>query len=518
VVVYTDRAEVTRRARIDVIAGSQEVVLTGLPLGLEPDSLRVAATGVPAKLGAVRVAEQAREPARSEELLAAEREVERLEKLLKVIGSDRSVDARLESFLESIKASSAQSASEDLGEGVADPNAIGAVYDLLASRFGELAAAELERAAEERRLREELRVARARLEAARPRGPIRFRIVAVEIETASAGGVELELQYVTRGASWRPAYRASLDAESGLVGWAAEGVVRQSTGEDWEAVHLSLSTAAPARAVEPPDLSPWFIRPFEPRRLEKGSAPRGAEAGFAEEVTIASSAPAMEDELARPAERVAASISETAYNVRFDVPGSANVPADGREHRVLLREDSLEASVRYRIVAPLAPAAYLLASTRSPVDYPLLTGPVRAFAGGAYLGSYTVEESGAGSEIDLSFGEDGRVRVERIRLPRESSREGFAGRDREVTFAWRTVVENLRDRQVEMVVEDRVPRSEDERVSVRMEKETSEGWREDEDRPGILLWELTLAARERRELMLVYSVRWPADLELPLPR
>ena len=75
--------------------------------------------------------------------------------------------------------------------------------------------------------------------------------------------------------------------------------------------------------------------------------------------------------------------------------------------------------------------------------------------------------------------------------------------------------ENLRGRAMTIVVEDRVPRSEDERIEVRIERDTTEGFEEVRDRPGVLQWTPTIPAGGTREITLVYSVRHPRDLPVP---
>ena len=57
--------------------------------------------------------------------------------------------------------------------------------------------------------------------------------------------------------------------------------------------------------------------------------------------------------------------------------------------------------------------------------------------------------------------------------------------------------------------------TEDERIVVTRSKETTAGFEEDRDRPGVLLWKLSLAPREKREIVLAYSVRFPRDLVVP---
>ena len=52
-------------------------------------------------------------------------------------------------------------------------------------------------------------------------------------------------------ALWRPAYRATLAADRDSVPLETDAFVWQDTGEDWDGVRLSLSTARPTLAAAP---------------------------------------------------------------------------------------------------------------------------------------------------------------------------------------------------------------------------------------------------------------------------
>ena len=223
----------------------------------------------------------------------------------------------------------------------------------------------------------------------------------------------------------------------------------------------------------------------------------------------------MEENEEAVATRVEAGVVHSSYNVAFTVPGRSDVPADGRDHRAGLRQETLAGQVEYRTVPGLNAAAYLVAKATAPKDYPLLFGPVRVFAGGAYLGSFGLNETAPGQEFMLPFGADNRIRVERTPLPQARSHEGITGKDRRIAYAFRTTIENLRDQSVTIVIEERVPVSEDERIVVERGKETTAGAEEVEDRPGVLEWRLTLEPRQRRDIVLAYSVRFPKDLIVP---
>jgi uncharacterized protein (TIGR02231 family) len=522
VTVYADRAEVVRQATVQLPAGAATVVFSGLPWSTESDSLRVSARGVPATLGAVELTQDAREPEETPELVAARAEVRRLEREIASVDAEEATAGELREFITSLKATTAVRESERLGEGSADPVSIQAVYDLVRAGLQDLAKGSLDRQHRRRDLMKELEVARARLAAARPSGPIRSRIASVEVEAEQPGTLTLDLEYVSRGASWRPSYRAALDAATGQVDLASEAVVRQTTGEDWSGVALRLSTAAPARGVQPPEMPPLLLRPVEPVALGRigGVMMEGKAAAkkesyrvqAAREAGLALAEPEMDLE---DAVQQVAGIVKSAYNVAFEVPGSSEVPADGRDHRVGLRQDSLPGSVRYRAVPAMNEGAFLVAKTKAPAGYPLLAGPVRVFAGGSFLGSFPLSETGPGAEVTLPFGIDNRIQVERTPLPQDRRERGIVGKDRVISYAFRTTVENLRDKEVTVTLEDRIPVSEDERIRVEMEKGTTAGHRALEDRPGILEWDLELQPREKREIILEYTIRFPKDLIIP---
>jgi len=180
----------------------------------------------------------------------------------------------------------------------------------------------------------------------------------------------------------------------------------------------------------------------------------------------------------------------------------------------VLRRETLPGRILYRAVPALSPNAFLTAVTRSPDDYPLLSGRMRVFTAGAYLGSYALEEAAPESDLVLPFGIDNRIKVERLPLPRKQSREGYSGKYSQVSSRFRTSIQNTRDQAVTLVLEDRIPVAEDERIEVRLGKETTPGFRNSERRPGVMLWDIELAAGEKRELVLEYSVRHPRELTL----
>jgi len=522
VTVYPDRAEVVREATFEVPAGASTVEFPDIPVAAEPDSLRVAAKGVPAVLGAVAIRERADTPKATPEQLALRDEVKRIEGELSKIGSQDRVAADLREFLKSLRATTAQRESENIGAGRADPAGIVAVYDLIAKKLTELSDQDLVRRDATSRLTRELEVARAKLAAAPAGGSIQSRVAAAELTTRQAGTLTLKLSYLVSGASWAPSYRATLDAGTGEVALVSEGVVRQQTGEDWNGVALRLSTASPARGVAPPEMAPLLLRPVEVGAQGGGEFGRVALAtnapvpgrSYQNVFAIAPGVPAAESAPA-DAESMQAEVVHSAYNVAFEVPGRSDVPSDSADHRVVLRHESLPGTLSYRTAPAIESAAFLTSVVHAPAQYPLLSGAMRVLAGGTYLGVYMLPETAPGAELLVPFGRDNRIKVDRVRQPQDRSLEGITGKTRQIAYEFKTKLENLRDQEVTVTLEDRVPVSEDERIVVELGKATTPNSTASKTRPGVMLWNLTLAPREKKDVVLAYTVRFPKDLFVP---
>lgn len=523
VTVYPDRAEVVRESSVRVPSGSSTIEFGAIPAGVEPDSLRIAGRGVAATIGAIEVRQQAHEAEVTAEYKAADAEVRRLEAAIAALDAQDATDAALRSYLDALRAANAQKNADAIAAGKPDPLALKAMLDFLRGGYGDLAQQMLQRREQKETLVEALAVARAKRAAIKPRGAIHSRIAAVEVNAPAAGVLNLEFSYVVPGTGWRPAYRATLDASKAQVDLVSEAVVIQNTGEDWSGVELTLSTAAPARGIESPVLDSWYLELLRPEyRAKAGAAPTAAEevgavaGGYANTLSMAPGVnDAVEGDL--PAElsiQQLAAVVHTDYNAAFVVSGKTDVPSDGAEHRVTLQRDTLTGELAYRIVPSVAEAAYALALTKGPADRPLLSGPMRVIAGSAYLGSFAVPETAPGAELRIPFGIDNRIKVKRVVLPESRSTEGFVGRDRQRVFAFRTSVENFRDVPVTIAFEERVPKSQDERIEVKLGERTTPGHVELADRPGVLNWKLTLAPKEKREITLEYAVRWPKELSI----
>ncbi|MDH4138240.1 MAG: DUF4139 domain-containing protein, partial [Anaerolineae bacterium] len=348
--------------------------------------------------------------------------------------------------------------------------------------------------------------------------------------------------YVVRNASWQPLYDLRLDSGpiSNLQSPISNldltylGQVTQRTGENWEEVALSLSTAKPALATILPELRPWYVSvpaPLPPptaapvpraaRLLKAAPAPPAQPVAAFETLT------GMEEEEAEPVEMeaVTAEVEETGAALTFRVAKPANIPSDGSPHKTTVAALSLTPRLDYVAVPKLVSQAYRRATVTNDTDYVFLPGPANVFYGGEYVGTTTLativsgQEPGAvapGQEFKVFLGVDERIKVSRELLASEVDKK-FIGDRRRLHYAYRIKVQNLRDEREKVIVSDQIPVARHEEIKVRLDMAEPKPTKQTE--LGILKWELDLEPGEEQAIRFDFNVEYPRSLAvIGLPR
>ncbi len=273
VTVFGDRARVVRRGLVDLAAGENVVALPDLPGGTWPETVRVAVDGT--RIARVEMLEMERPHSGIEEVEAILEEIEVLDARLFELDGEIEVFEKEADLLG--KLLPRVPGENDMG--TLSPLAWPEVLDFLEERLTEVRAGARDRSTKRGEAAKAREDARERLERLDIGGLTKsgLRVWAV-VESPNGGrGVPVELEYGVPGAGWTPVHELHFTPEEGRVLLAASGRVRQATGEDWNDVTLSLSTAVPGRGLEMPEMLTWVLgeaRDFVPTPRPKQRAHR----------------------------------------------------------------------------------------------------------------------------------------------------------------------------------------------------------------------------------------------------
>ncbi|WP_290058611.1 DUF4139 domain-containing protein [Amycolatopsis solani] len=504
VTVYPQQARITRRGKAP-LDGGPRLTFAGLPLALDPASVRVTGTG-PALITGVDVRTE-RHASPADAALRALVEQRRADQAtLDGVVDDEAAEAMKVDLLTSLAKRSGGSFAKALAAGTAEPARVGEVTDALSSRLA--TALKARRVLSDRivRLREDLAALDRRIAEHSAQSEEDSTSVVVELEISDpSGSAELELSYVVPGASWAPGYDIRVRGTDVTV--VSYGLVSQHTGEDWPECELALSTARPAVSVVVPELSPWFldrVHPVPPAPAAAyggsgGGIPEGARArGFA-----ASAATLMAPKLA--------SVEQGTTAVTYRPSRPVAVPSGAQGHRTTLAQLSLTAVLGHVTAPVLAEEAYLRAVVVNSSSLALLPGRASVFHEAEFVGTTSLEAWAPGEELELALGGDDRIRVERELVRRSASKAALSGQKRREA-EYRISVGNYGPRPASVTVLDQAPVSRDDAVTVKDVKTSPEPV--ETSALGEFTWKLELGAGETGEVRLSYRVDVAKGVEL----
>lgn len=518
VTVYPDAAQASRIVEAEIPEGSHTLVLKGLPVNLDPDSLRVEGTGSHAlTIGSIesRIA-PAPVPDAGSSLAARLRRLQQdraaLQARLATLGAQKAMIERY-----------AQASPEKLGEktGPLDVSQWSKAWEAVGEGLAKISADTQSVQSSIRAIEEEIRALQA---SNRPDGRsiAPTRDVSIEVESNAAAKVRLVISYRIHGAGWRPVYDARLTtAGEGkpsleLVRRAA---ITQRTGEDWKNVALVVSTLRAQRGIAAPDVLVERLKLYEapppvvarPRAAPSAPMMRKQAQDMALGGSVAAPISA-EPQEAREQEGV---LEAGNYEAQFRIAGRFDIPGDGSRRSLRLGSSKIEPQLAVRISPALEAAAYLEAAFNNGEDAPLLPGVVNIHRDGVFAGRGVMKFVAPGDETRIGFGVDDAVKVTRLPVSRRESGPGLFGSTRSETKDFRTTLRNLHKFPVRVMVTDRIPVSEDAKIIIEaLSTNTPPTEKSVEGRRNVMGWTFDLAANGQREIRLGWQVKWPSDRKL----
>lgn len=470
VVVYVDRARVTRQVTVDVPAGRTDLVFAGLPLQMLDNSLSAEGEGT---AGATLTGTDLRTMRGVEDLddKIAALKVER-RKHDDAIRVDSDNLARLRSdiaFVSALRPTAPGRLTEKLFLAEDAAAQLGAVSKSigtdLTALYRELRASEADMQLHQR---ENERIDRELYTLGQ--GTPDSNNIAVGLDAKQSGRVTVRLSYVVLGAGWTPHWDARFRPADGKVRLDLSGEVVQTTGEAWDDVRLTLSTARASETTSPPELEPFYLS---------------------------------ESYGGRPGQAV---VAEKATAIEFPSPGKEDVPTDGTRRRVFVTTFDTQSKLVHQVVARRVEAAYLTARLTNTQDFALLPGSLSSYMGTAYVGEGYLPLTAPQSDVDVSFGIDDRVRVKRTRLEQMSSDAKPLQNREHQRYGWKTAVTNRTGKPITLKVVEQVPVTREATFTVESTTTPTVGTIPTD---GVFSWTMELADGKSQDFVLEYDVSWP---------
>ncbi|OCX66768.1 hypothetical protein BFP70_01025 [Thioclava sp. SK-1] len=485
-------AQVVRQVNVSA-EKPQQIIVPGLPEDTRIDTLRVAGEGL--QIGALSLIDDRRPPSDGAEdpaVVSAKAEVDRLEDVL----ADKLEDVaqiRLQAlaaqdrvqFLSGLSTQGMDAAQAlSLAQQVAEES--------LAARTTALKAEAAARRADDALAPDRKALESARQTLAAVQNPSDDGDVLRA--TVQGTGVMTITTYVDN-AGWSPSYDMHLDRASGQVTLDRYVSVHQASGEDWQGVDVTLSTARPSERADPTYLPPLLRRSGPP--VELMAAPKA----------LARSADMAMME-APVAEGMGAQMQGMVLTYHYAQPVDIR---DGVEAlRLSLDQMTLPADIRAQAVPVFDDRAYLMAEIKNGTEI-LLPGPVTRYVDGAMVGGGQLDLVAAGDTFDLGFGAIDGLTLSHVVEDRIQGQAGLISKSSQQSETTRIEVKNLTNETWPMRVLDRVPYSEQDSLKITYSADPAPTTEHPDDRRGVLVWDFDLPPQDSQLIRVQTDLNWPDD-------
>jgi uncharacterized protein (TIGR02231 family) len=512
VIVYPDSARIARVLEVELPAGATSVVLRGLPLNLDPASLRVEGEGsTPFSIGSAQTRVAPADPKAMPESAARrlrdlQTQAETIKTRLAALEGRRGMIQR---FADAGPDKLGGTGGLDVAKWTEAIEAIGREF----AKVGEdIRVANAEQAGELEQIRA--------LEASNrgPSGAQPARDVIVDVEAPAASKASITVTYQVRGAYWRPAYDVKLTTDKGAkaqMELVRRALVRQRTGEDWTDAAIAVSTSRPGRGVKAPDVFTERLSFFDPQLYARDRAKEAGVRDSAARAQVMAAAPAPATPVAMRAEEREAALEAGDYEAVFRIPGRIDLASDGSERSLRIGTRQITADLSVRAAPAFDPTAYLEASFVNTDEAPILPGELSIQRNGVFVGRGQLDMVAPGAATRIGLGADERVKIERKPVSRKENEPTWFGQTKQEVREFRTIVQNLHPFPIKTFIVDRIPISENSAITIeQLAATTAPNDKTVEGRRGVLGWTFDIAPNETKEIRLAYRMRWPADRDV----
>jgi hypothetical protein len=578
VVLYRGQAQVTRTVPIEAAAGRAEIVVGNLPEQIVANSL-FAEGGDAVEVRAVRfhtraVGEEPREEVRAldKEILDTQKQIELTQKRQALLGKRTEYLAKLEGFV-------APTAQTDLSKGVLDAEALERLTTFAFAQHDTIATEEVELANQLRELNEQLELLNRKRAEITAGASQTLREAVIFVQKNGDGPAEVRLNYLVNNCGWSPSYtmRAADDRKQVRVEYNA--LIQQLTGEDWNDVALTLSTASPALSAAGPGLAPFHVTlsadpgpvatsganaPGQPasdeaaqqsqvfygrgmsksqildqltglnsQRTEFGAAVNNA-VSFADSNRLSwdlnvFACSVQQLELNGDATTISVLRSGDAGeqggpSISYKLGAGVSLASRSDQQMVRIMQTNMDSQFYHVAVPVLTSYVYREAELKNSSDEDLLAGPMTAYLDGRFVGQGEIPTVTRGEKFVVGFGADPQLRSRRELVDKT---DDVQGGNRETRFEYRLVVENFANEPTPVRVIDRLPHQEngaDIRIAL---GDASDPLSEDklyqrEERPvGLLRWDIdapaNAAGEDARLITYKYSVEYDRQYVVSMP-
>jgi len=518
VTVFTDRAQITRLAKVSLPKGENVVVFSDLPEKIEQKSIQVKGLGE-AVLKDIKFKQVFHHKIQNEVVAKLVEKAQEFKRNISIINENILIEQRELEFVEKIVSKITHVAEKETAGEELNPEKWMKMVDFYRKKNEEIINKIRDYNSEKKKLNEKMKVIQHEVASIGNNQNKRTNHVEVVVENKSEKEILLSLTYIVYGAYWAPLYdiRVSTEDKNVVVEYKAQ--VTQNTGEAWENVDLAISTAQVNVSGTIPELSPWRVNFYTPAPLPPPSpkmyskTSRKMKKSRSIDLDEMSDSLKMDESDAPLIEKPQAKVKTGATSVLFEITSKSTILNDNQPHKVNILIEDLSAEFTYAIIPKLSQYAYLKAKIKNETEYPFLPGETNIFLDGSFVANSTLKLIAPTEEFETSLGVDEGIKVEHKLIKKYKKNTGLISKKNNIVFEYQTIITNNKKHTHKIINYNQLPISQHEDISIEL---IDPKYKEDTDDLKInkekkIAWHFELAPATKKVIDFKFSVESPKD-------
>ena len=553
VTLYRNQALVTRQVETNAAAGAQVITVTNLPEHVVPDSL--AAVGDQSiEIRAVQFRSRVVVDSPNEKVRELEKAIQQTSDQINLTQKNIELTNKQEKYLDRMENFVAPTATTELSQGVLDAEALRQLTEFSFQQREQIVNRQFELQKEERQLQNELNFLRQQLVEI-SNGTNHFvREAVIFVHKTDASQQSIQLNYLVNQCGWNPTYTVFSSENQDTAKLEYHGLIHQMSGEDWNDIRITLSTAFPSISAAGPGLAPLRLSLSNPSlqqtdglmqqltqtKMEQMLAQQ--QIAINDNITATNFAELNESNwnLNTAANQLACAFlngDTTSVNrwnrdvnktqdepsLNYELQGTVTLPSRLENQMVRIASTQLP-SKAYHVATPvLTNYIYREAELNNTSEFDFLSGPILVYFDNRFVGRGEIPTVTRGQQFVVGFGADPQLRARRELVAKT---DNIHGGNHELSFEYRLFIENYKGQEALVRVIDRIP-SADNGNDVRIRTNdftdalsTDDTYLRSEKPEGILRWDLNVPSMQddnAYEIRYTYTVEYDRSYVVSLP-
>ncbi|NSW44621.1 MAG: DUF4139 domain-containing protein [Bacteroidales bacterium] len=499
VTVFLNGAQIERMGTISIPEGNSMVVVTGLPIDVNPQTVQVSGKGNFSILSVSHSTNYLVEQQKPKEIMVLEDSLQRMRELI----NDKNAVLSVYNQEEAMIIANKQLGGQNNGVSVA---ALKEASDFFRVRLLDIKTKQLQTQRQINDIQKKITKIESQLNERNAKMNQPTSEVLISVWASAQTQAQFQVSYVTSSASWYPLYDLKVKNINSPIQLTYKANVEQRTGEDWNNIKMTLSTANPFSQGSKPEFAPWYLSFYQPYRYEY------------DERAVKSKAPAAAmNEESKSLEQLADMPATTGAHyttqqtnmttAEFIIDKPYDIPSGGQGVTVEMTITEMNANYEYYAYPKANPYAYLLAKVTGFESLNMLPGDMHLFFENTYVGKSNYNGVVVTDTVDFSLGQDKGISIKREKMKDFSSKK-IIGTNQRQSIGFQITVRNNKNIPVSINLLEQLPLSTNKDIEI--EKiELSNGLVN--DITGAVLWKLQLKPGESKQIKFVYAVKYPKD-------